>query len=53
MPEERSEKSNHNNPKDKTLLVESRGGVVGGVSRPGSIMRNSSVARQRANLTRH
>ena len=28
MPEERSEKSNHNNPKDKTPRFENRGGVV-------------------------
>jgi hypothetical protein len=30
MPEERSEKNNHNNPKDKTPRVENRGGVVAG-----------------------
>jgi hypothetical protein len=30
MPEERGEKSNHNNPKDKTPRVENRGGVVVG-----------------------
>ena len=30
MPEERSEKSNHNNAKDKTPRVENRGGVVVG-----------------------
>src|ERR1700722_1465819 len=28
MPEERSEKSNHNNAKDKTPRFENRGGVV-------------------------
>jgi hypothetical protein len=30
MPEERGEKSNHNNAKDKTPRVENRGGVVAG-----------------------
>ena len=30
MPEERGEKSNHNNAKDNTPRVESRGGVVAG-----------------------
>ena len=30
MPEERGEKSKHNNAKDKTLLVESRGDVAAG-----------------------
>jgi hypothetical protein len=30
MPEERSEKSNHNNPKDKTSRVAIKGLVVGG-----------------------
>ena len=53
MPKERSEKSNHKNPKDKTPLVESEGVSSWEVSRSGSLMRNYSVARQRANLTRH
>jgi hypothetical protein len=30
LPEERSEKSNHNNAKDKTPRIEKRGGVIAG-----------------------
>ena len=54
MPEERGEKSNHNNPKDKTPRV-SRTEAVSSweVSRSGSLMRNYSVARQLAKLIRH
>jgi hypothetical protein len=47
MPEERSEKSNHNNAKDKTLLVAIKGVLLScGVGWSGSLMRNYPVARQ-------
>ena len=45
VPEERSKKSNHNNAKDKAPRVATKG-----LSRSGSLMRNYSIARQRANL---
>jgi hypothetical protein len=50
MPEERSEKGNHNNAKDKTPRVENRGGGGAESQRSGSLMRNYWGARQRANL---
>ena len=53
MPEERSEKSNHNNAKDETPRFENGAVSSREVRRSGSLMRNYSVARQRANLTRH
>jgi hypothetical protein len=50
VPEERSKKSNHNNAKDKARVSRPRAVSSWEVSRSGSLMRNSSVARQRANL---
>jgi hypothetical protein len=52
MPEEHSEKSNDNNPKDKIPRVAIKG-LSCEVSRSGSLMRDYSVARQPPNLTRH
>jgi hypothetical protein len=44
MPEERSEKSNHNNAKDEAPRVATEGLVVVGSQPVGSLMRNYSVA---------
>jgi hypothetical protein len=50
MPEERGEKGNHNNSKDKTPRVESRGGVVAG-GQPGGIAHAKLLGRRPANQT--
>ena len=54
MPEDRGEKSNHNNAKDKTLLVESRGDVAAG-GQPVGIAHAKLLDRPPAKpkLTRH
>ena len=51
MSEERSEKSNHNNAKDKTPRFENRGRLGARGQPVGIAHANYSVARQRANLT--
>lgn len=48
MPEERSEKSNHNNAKDKTPHFENRGGLVARGQPVGIAHAKLSVARQQA-----